>query len=69
MEDGLRESLGLGKEEEVACLNPCFNGRWSARRHTNGPTHMTGQCLNPCFNGRWSASYHHNPVPIRIILS
>ena len=36
------------------CLNPCFNGRWSARAALANGFIIIG-CLNPCFNGRWSA--------------
>ena len=37
------------------CLNPCFNGRWSASKPIFIMLITSLQSLNPCFNGRWSA--------------
>ena len=33
VEDGLREKLLLGLNRNAKRLNPCFNGRWSARSY------------------------------------
>ena len=37
-------------------LNPCFSGRWSARRRRSGSA-TRFLSLNPCFSGRWSARF------------
>ncbi len=55
MEDGLR----VPKKKLtmlLISLNPCFNGRWSARSSASSKYSEFPQGLNPCFNGRWSAS-------------
>ena len=39
----------------MGCLNPCFNGIWSAREIYNLCREIQ-EGLNPCFNGIWSAS-------------
>ena len=57
MEDGLRDLVEfLKKVDSGKCLNPCFNGRWSARDRKYLKAKGVRDCLNPCFNGRWSAS-------------
>ena len=55
MEDGLREVQFVNCTPHDLSLNPCFNGRWSARSKNIREVIM-GKSLNPCFNGRWSAS-------------
>ena len=55
MEYGLREScFPTACPPAVECLNPCFNGIWSARRACIA-FWLLLLCLNPCFNGIWSA--------------
>ena len=40
----------------ATCLNPCFNGIWSARQQKVTTHYGSGVVsLNPCFNGIWSA--------------
>ncbi len=56
MEDGLRVGLMLSMTTQAKCLNPCFNGRWSARLEEKIKNEILLVGLNPCFNGRWSAS-------------
>ena len=56
MEDGLREfEVGKTYTKDTKSLNPCFNGRWSARREKIISYKFKATGLNPCFNGRWSA--------------
>ena len=55
------------------CLNPCFNGRWSARSIMFQERHQTYSRLNPCFNGRWSARMRttivkENPANVLILV-
>ena len=54
MEYGLRGWACLDKDGEITCLNPCFNGIWSARAKDYLYV-LTYDSLNPCFNGIWSA--------------
>ena len=52
MEDTLRDEK-KPSIEELMCLNPCFNGRYS-QSNFNIRINSKTQCLNPCFNGRYS---------------
>ena len=54
-------------------LNPCFNGRWSARKAEDERRGAPRPSLNPCFNGRWSARTNklgecHSPVVLILVL-
>ena len=51
MEDTLRVDLFLFPCKH-ACLNPCFNGRYSQSRFSLW--RQQKESLNPCFNGRYS---------------
>ncbi len=55
MEDGLRDYVIEYKYSYCDGLNPCFNGRWSARKIKKNLQKSLQLSLNPCFNGRWSA--------------
>ena len=55
MEDTLRDYKFI-KTKLMASLNPCFNGRYSQRRHINNLNKDYEESLNPCFNGRYSQS-------------
>ncbi len=55
MEDGLRAQVPSSKNTKKLSLNPCFNGRWSARFWIKNWKLRSSESLNPCFNGRWSA--------------
>ena len=54
MEDTLRETFELSNEQ-ILCLNPCFNGRYSQRSYERNEQFFS-YSLNPCFNGRYSQS-------------
>ena len=56
MEYGLRVQEKDLKVDSVECLNPCFNGIWSARSGGFIRQNQLENRLNPCFNGIWSAS-------------
>ena len=55
MEYGLRPELGIKVGDNISCLNPCFNGIWSATLLI-AELRNRGYGLNPCFNGIWSAT-------------
>ena len=55
MEYGLRLIPEESKEAILNCLNPCFNGIWSATTSNKRDVYCY-VCLNPCFNGIWSAT-------------
>ncbi len=56
MEYGLRLIPEESKEAILNCLNPCFNGIWSATTSNKRDVYCY-VCLNPCFNGIWSATH------------
>ncbi len=57
MEDALRvENVTYHMVLEAKCLNPCSNGRCSARPSGYGWNTEALLSLNPCSNGRCSAS-------------
>ena len=55
MEDTLRDNPRFSQRLYYSCLNPCFNGRYSQRRHKTSKE-TVWVSLNPCFNGRYSQS-------------
>ena len=57
MEDALRDFVSAYKNAEISeSLNPCSNGRCSARPSWLTRKGIDEQRLNPCSNGRCSAS-------------
>ena len=57
MEDALRVSSNISEQVAALCLNPCSNGRCSARVfYPDGS--VIQYSLNPCSNGRCSASLY-----------
>ena len=54
MEDALRDVVKNPKNGKLFCLNPCSNGRCSARIKTMTYLKLE-KSLNPCSNGRCSA--------------
>ena len=54
MEYGLRPCESV-RTYFFSCLNPCFNGIWSATLFIL-MNELISNCLNPCFNGIWSAT-------------
>ncbi len=57
MEYGLRERVQPLTNNNNSCLNPCFNGIWSASWRPDSRQGRVQWSLNPCFNGIWSASF------------
>ena len=54
MEDALRaQTIQTTKTSKYVCLNPCSNGRCSARTQRSA-TEASKNGLNPCSNGRCS---------------
>ena len=64
MEYGLRDLQSNEESTNIYCLNPSFNGIWSARRKTFVYPKKYKR-LNPSFNGIWSARgqiYDHDVI-------
>ena len=60
MEDTLGDLSRGAYKEVAACLNPCFNGRYSRRQQFESTSHeVLIKSLNPCFNGRYSRSINN----------
>ena len=55
MEDALRVWGSILPHAQCECLNPCSNGRCSARTAKLQRTVLCFRSLNPCSNGRCSA--------------
>ena len=65
MEDALRESQTGSFGDGCNSLNPCSNGRCSAR-FINQPNNNKTMSLNPCSNGRCSASEQYEDASIHV---
>ena len=66
MEYGLRERVQPLTNNNNSCLNPCFNGIWSASWRPDSRQGRVQWSLNPCFNGIWSASWRPDSCQGRV---